>query len=310
VQNIPSIPPTLPQNNNGPNSCENVTLESCNWSCGNCLRYTDVFGCTRSNHYALTFDDGPSNVTPRLLQILAEHNVRATFFLVGQEVIRYPEIVRQIVDQGHEVGVHTWSHTGLTTMSTDSIVGELHYTIQAIQQAAGVRPRYFRPPFGDHDDRVRAIAMGMGLTNVMWNFDSYDHGWDEYTPPRELADGILNFIDHVDSYIGTIMLQHDTTNARVSVMPFILNRIRERSLVPVTISQCLGRVSGTTSSAPSTSSMHSSTVAASSTMHVSRNMVTTTTITTTSPILPTFGITSSATIHFSFLLALLFFVIY
>jgi peptidoglycan/xylan/chitin deacetylase (PgdA/CDA1 family) len=240
-------------------------------------------------------------VTPRLLQILAEYNVKATFFVVGQQVIRYPEIARQIVDQGHEIGVHTWSHSGLTTMSTDSIVGELHYTIQAIQHATGIRARYFRPPFGDHDDRVRAIAMAMGLTNVMWNYDSYDHGWNEYTPPSELAEGILDYISHVDSYMGTIMLQHDTTNARVSVLPLILNGLRMRSLRPVTVSQCLGRVEGTTVSS-STSRISSTSALISSTITTTRNWAEVST--TTSPVfIPTIPIASSATIHYSLIFA-------
>ncbi|MHB2018193.1 MAG: polysaccharide deacetylase family protein [Candidatus Xenobia bacterium] len=97
---------------------------------------------------ALTFDDGPSPDTPRLLEVLAAHRVRATFFLIGRKVLDHPDLARQIVEAGHEVGVHGFTHRPLAMLSPEDVRRELNDTRQAILEATGALPRLVRAPWG------------------------------------------------------------------------------------------------------------------------------------------------------------------
>ena len=103
----------------------------------------------RAGELALTFDDGPNPAwTPRLLDILASHDVRATFFLVGRFAQAEPELVRRIAAAGHLIGNHSWSHPNLALTATGRIDEELQRTSETLEQITGAPVRYFRPPFG------------------------------------------------------------------------------------------------------------------------------------------------------------------
>ena len=134
-----------------------------------------LFGSTliappRPGELALTFDDGPNPVwTPRLLDLLASHEVRATFFLVGSRAQTQPALVRQIVAAGHLIGNHSWSHPNLALSSARRIIEELSRTNQILAQIAGTPPRYFRPPYGARRPEVLRIARRLGLVPVLWN---------------------------------------------------------------------------------------------------------------------------------------------
>lgn len=131
-------------------------------------RATDITQCPDKGTWGLSFDDGPSPYTPLLLDYLNEKKLRTTFFLVGSRVISRPEMVQAEYMAGHQLSVHTWSHPSLTTLSNEQIVAELGWTKKVIKDATGVTPNTFRPPYGDIDDRVRAIAAQMGLTPIIW----------------------------------------------------------------------------------------------------------------------------------------------
>ena len=114
---------------------------------------------------------------------LKANNKKATFFITGSYInggpditgaitLGHPEILKRAADEGHELGIHTWSHRDLTSLTTDEIISEFQYTANLIKQVTGKTPRYIRPPFGGIDDRVRAIAKAMRLKIVMWNWDS------------------------------------------------------------------------------------------------------------------------------------------
>jgi peptidoglycan/xylan/chitin deacetylase (PgdA/CDA1 family) len=116
---------------------------------------------------ALTFDDGPSEWTEPILDELARHDAGATFFLVGSEAERRPEIVRRIAAEGHEIGNHTWSHPHLARDCDDGrVLAELGRTSDTLAEISGSRPRRFRAPYHDADDRVRALARKLGLTHT------------------------------------------------------------------------------------------------------------------------------------------------
>src|SRR3984893_6484311 len=100
-------------------------------------------------YIAMTFDDGPSDkLTPKLLNLLAAHHIKATFFVIGQNVVEHPEIVRRAAREGHEIGNHSWSHANFGKISDESARRELQKTDDAIKDAAGVQPTLFRPPYG------------------------------------------------------------------------------------------------------------------------------------------------------------------
>ncbi|MEO8096586.1 MAG: polysaccharide deacetylase family protein [Acidobacteriota bacterium] len=126
---------------------------------------------------ALTFDDGPSQSTPALLEVLAEHDVRATFFMCGRNVRRFPDIAREVLDAGHDLGNHTESHNYLHFHSPDHIYRELAMAQQSIRTVTGVRPRWFRPPYGVRWLGLRGAQRRLGLTGVMWTVIGRDWKW-------------------------------------------------------------------------------------------------------------------------------------
>lgn len=190
---------------------------NCWWTCGGCTRDTDITVCPDKLAWGLTYDDGPSPYTPLLLNYLDQHSLNATFYVVGSRVISRPEIVQYEYMKGHELSVHTWSHSALTTLTNEQIIAELGWTRKAIKDVTGVTTLTMRPPYGDIDDRVRAIAMAMDLTPVIWTgvgqdeFDTSDWripgGTANGTSSYAAFNKILTKATTLDT--GFIVLQHD-----------------------------------------------------------------------------------------------------
>jgi peptidoglycan/xylan/chitin deacetylase (PgdA/CDA1 family) len=132
----------------------------------------------RPGELALTFDDGPNPAwTPRLLDILAARQVRATFFMVGSYALREASLVRRIAAAGHLVGSHSWSHLNLAVTPAGQVRDQLVRTGDTLQQILGQPVRHFRPPFGARRPAVFRIARELGLTTVLWNAMTSD--WKE-----------------------------------------------------------------------------------------------------------------------------------
>lgn len=128
-----------------------------------------------SKEIALTYDDGPNDPhTFHLLDVLARHDVHATFFMIGRYAAKRSDIARQVVKAGHTVGNHTFTHPALAFQSTRQIKTELAACAQALEDAIGQASQLFRPPFGSRRPAVLRIAREMGLVPVMWNVTSYD----------------------------------------------------------------------------------------------------------------------------------------
>jgi len=124
---------------------------------------------------ALTFDDGPNDpYTLRLLEILAKHEVRATFFVIGRYVQQRPDMVRELVNAGHVVGNHTFSHPLLIFKTLATIKNELETCRRALIDAVGEPSNLFRPPFGGRRPAILRIAWQLDLEPVMWNVTGYD----------------------------------------------------------------------------------------------------------------------------------------
>jgi len=137
----------------------------------------------RPGELALTFDDGPNPAwTPRLLDVLASHDVRAAFFMVGSHAQAEPALVRRIVAAGHLIGNHSWSHPNLAVTAARRVKEELTRTSQALEQISGAPVRYFRPPFGARRPLVLRMARSLGMTPVLWNAMTSD--WQEPSADR------------------------------------------------------------------------------------------------------------------------------
>jgi len=149
---------------------------------------------------ALTFDDGPSESTPALLDLLARHEVRATFFMCGQNVRRLPVVARQVAEAGHEIGNHTESHPRLDFKPADFIEKQIHLAQQAIQLHTGIVPRFFRAPYGIRWFGLRRAQERLAVMGVMWTVI----GRDWILP----AEGISNRLIRGASNGGVLCL-HD-----------------------------------------------------------------------------------------------------
>lgn len=132
----------------------------------------------RPAELALTFDDGPNPAwTPELLDILASHRVRATFFLVGHYAWEEPALVRRILAAGHLIGNHSWSHPNLAITPAAEVQRQLKRTNDTLEEITGQPVRFFRPPFGGRRPVVLQIARELGMAPVLWNAITTD--WSE-----------------------------------------------------------------------------------------------------------------------------------
>ncbi|KAJ3068586.1 chitin deacetylase, partial [Quaeritorhiza haematococci] len=217
--------------------------QTCHWSCFQCLRPTDITNCPKSsNGWAITYDDGPAPYTPAILDYLDQKNLKATFFVVGSRVVQSPDILLRAFRAGHQIGVHTWSHRYLTTQPNDVVVAELEYTARAIEEVIGTRPKYFRPPFGDIDDRVRAIAAAMGLTPVMWDRDTFD--WQLNNPasgmrPEYITGNFTAWATNATRVTGHTSLQHDLYQASAALAPPTIDLLLKNNWVPMSSAECV-----------------------------------------------------------------------
>ncbi|PEW13226.1 polysaccharide deacetylase [Priestia megaterium] len=131
-------------------------------------------------YVALTFDDGPSAYTVSILDILKKYNISATFFVVGSEVKKFPNIIQRIYREKHIIGNHTWNHPDITTLSKNELWKEINSTNIQIKKIIGHSPDLFRPPYSSINDKNADAIKKFGMTSVLWNVDSKD--WKEKSP--------------------------------------------------------------------------------------------------------------------------------
>ncbi|HWZ33057.1 MAG TPA: polysaccharide deacetylase family protein [Bryobacteraceae bacterium] len=187
---------------------------------------------------ALTFDDGPSESTPALLEILARHGVHATFFMCGKNVRRCPSIARAVVAAGHEIGNHTDSHPRLDFHSPEFIYGELALAQESIRQTTGVAPRLFRAPYGVRWVGLRGAQQRLNLMGVMWTVIGRDWRW----PAPRISSLILRRAAN-----GAIVCLHDgrtverapDIRATLEAVEYAIPILKERGFQFETVSQML-----------------------------------------------------------------------
>ncbi|MGW6568537.1 polysaccharide deacetylase family protein [Streptomyces sp. NPDC054975] len=188
--------------------------------------------CAKAKCIALTFDAGPGKDTPRLLDVLKEKKVPATFFLLGRKhVDRYPEVVKRISDEGHEVANHTWTHRILTDLEADEVREELSLTQDAIEKITGKRPTLMRPPQGRTDDTVSEVSRDLGLAQVLWSVTAKDYATtDSALIRKRVLDGAEG---------DGIILLHDIYDGTVPAVPGIIDELKQRGFTFVTVPQLL-----------------------------------------------------------------------
>ncbi|MFG1696918.1 polysaccharide deacetylase family protein [Nonomuraea sp. NPDC049309] len=183
---------------------------------------------------ALTFDDGPGPYTGRLLNILAEHRARATFFALGGSVSAEPALIRRMSMEGHLVGNHSWSHKDLSKQPSSKVADSLGKTSDAVSEVIGQRPSLVRPPYGAVNPQVRDVAREMGCAVVTWDVDSEDESAKD---AAEIADRVVHA-----AHPGAIILMHDIHRETVDAVPDILRRLRGNGYTFVTVPELYGPV--------------------------------------------------------------------
>lgn len=189
---------------------------------------------TPSQVVAMTFDDGPHPThTPRLLDMLRERNLRATFYLIGNRVIQWPQIARRIAEEGHEIGNHSWSHPFLNRLNDTTVIREIDRTTDAIFQVTGRPPVTFRPPYGAFTQRQRTwLHANRTLPTILWSVDPQD--W------RRPGAGVVRDRILRASHQGAIILSHDIHRGTIDAMPSTFDNLTARGMTFVTVSQILG----------------------------------------------------------------------
>jgi peptidoglycan/xylan/chitin deacetylase (PgdA/CDA1 family) len=184
-------------------------------------------------YIALTFDDGPhATLTPKLLDLLAAHHMKATFFVVGQNAADHPDILRRAVKEGHEIGNHSWSHPNLGKMSDDAVRRELQKTDDAIFAAIGKRPTLLRPPYGSITARQKHwIHEEFGYRIIIWDVDPLD--WKR-PGPSVVTSRILK-----ETRAGSIVLAHDIHPPTLEAMPATFDQLDRKGFKSVTVSELL-----------------------------------------------------------------------
>lgn len=173
---------------------------------------------------ALTFDDGPHpRLTPKILDILEKYNVKATFFVIGQNIENYPDAMRRLSESGCEIGNHTFTHKNLRGSTEDGITNEIDRTQAMLYQKYHVTPRLIRPPQGQYSELFSSIAARCDLDIILWSIDTRD--W-AHTSAQVIANNILSCASE-----GDIILMHDyvsgyspTCEALEIFIPIMLER--------------------------------------------------------------------------------------
>ncbi|GGS83195.1 hypothetical protein GCM10010156_47340 [Planobispora rosea] len=188
--------------------------------------------CTRIKCVALTYDDGPGPGTGELLDVLAEHGARATFFTVGTNAAAQPGLLLRMSREGHLVANHTWSHRDLGSLPTSKIAHQLGRAQEAITRATGQTPTLVRPPYGAVDEKVMEAAAELGLPVVRWSVDAGDvKDHDAGSVARRVV---------AAAEPGSIILMHDVRSTAAAATPEILRTLTERGYAFVTVPELYG----------------------------------------------------------------------
>lgn len=187
---------------------------------------------TNKKIIAITFDDGPTEFTPKVLDILEKHNAKATFFCIGKQIEKHPDICIRIHSEGHQIGNHSYSHSNsFGFFSAEKIKTELQKTDSLIEKITGKKNHYFRPPFGVTNPHIARAVKALNHKVIGWNIRSLDTVIED-------KNKILNRITH-KIQPGSIILLHDTSEKTLWVLEQLLLTLQRENYKTITIEKLL-----------------------------------------------------------------------
>ncbi|KAG0364329.1 chitin deacetylase, partial [Gamsiella multidivaricata] len=239
--------PVYPPSKDGvcPTDLTTIPKDQCWWTCQKCEAPGDITSCPKTGTWGLTYDDGPSPDSPRLYDNLLAHKQKATLFIVGSRAISFPATLKRAYADGHQIAIHTWSHPSMTSLTNQQIVAELKWTEKAIFDTIGVTPLYWRPPYGDVDNRVRNIATQLGYKTSIWTQDFDTDDWNIPGGTATAQSVVATFQSWLAKIptmsTGFIVLEHDLfpQEVDVSVNGILPIAYATKNLVMQPIAQCL-----------------------------------------------------------------------
>ena len=184
---------------------------------------------TEKKRIALTFDDGPHPIyTPQMLELLKEEQVPATFFLLGENVELYGDVVKEIAKEGHLIGNHTYHHVQVTTLSLDEACKEIQETSDLIEELTGTGTEYVRPPFGTWNEELEER---LDLIPVMWSIDTKD--WTTQNVDWIVREAVKHAEDH------DIILMHDSYQSTVDAVKRVIEQLEAEGFEFVTVDEII-----------------------------------------------------------------------
>lgn len=185
------------------------------------------------NEVAITFDDGPHpEFTPKILRLLSKYHAKATFFCIGQNVEKNPDIIKEIIAQGHVIGNHTFSHTNnFGFLSTGQVIEELQQTNAVVQKITKQKMNLYRPAFGVTNPNIQRAVKATGMQTIGWSIRSLD------TTKRSKASILKRITKNISK--GDIILLHDTSDKTIAVLEQLLLFLHTEKLKSVTVDQLL-----------------------------------------------------------------------
>ncbi|CDW90981.1 polysaccharide deacetylase [Stylonychia lemnae] len=182
------------------------------------------------NRVAITLDEGPGENTQKLLDILEQYQVKATFFVVGSHIADYKDVLIKAYEQGHTIGAHSWDHRDYRTLSEDELQDDISKTENEIKDAIGVVPNLVRPPYATINDAVVDVLDKNNVKTILWSLDSQD---GVVKDPQTLAEQILKEVRP-----GEIILLHHYQST-VDVLPLLIEGLQAQQFALATVDQLL-----------------------------------------------------------------------
>ncbi len=190
-----------------------------------------INGNTKRLEVALTFDDAPDPYfTPKILDCLKNYDLRATFFCIGEQIVKYPEILKRIYEEGHTVANHSFTHPKFTKIRTERLLSELNKTDSIIHSIIGKRTRFVRPPYGRINDTICNNINENGQIVIYWSLDTFD--W------LENPDKMLSIVEQ-NIRKGDIILMHSNKKQTVKVLDYIISALVVRGYNFVSIDEMI-----------------------------------------------------------------------
>ena len=212
--------------------CAGVTIVVVGCQTGHVAKADEV-DCSKYKCIALTFDDGPSPYTDRLLKILQDNDAKATFFEIGNKVAANPEGAKRVVEAGMELGQHTWEHPNMTSIPPEDIPAQFSKASDAIEKATGQRPKLVRTAGGLINDQVLAEAKKQGLADINWDVIPFDWANDSNT-------AATRYMLMTQIKPNSVVLFHDTYSSTVDLVQQFIPVLKANGYHMVTVSQMVG----------------------------------------------------------------------